>query len=197
MVIDGDWKIKVRTMKANGKHEGAKRELRKAKMSKCYEEASKRSKIFVDYCLAHYAYTEKDFELTNRYLKYIKNIFEEDDRNIKGMKLEYSNYLWMYTKVNHKHMTLDEICKNMTEIYEYYLSINEYSSAISAIANIYHYKGEGEKLLEKLEELLNCPKINDYSFINGFLNDCEDMSHNLYIRALELIDRYKVNIDIV
>lgn len=196
MVIDGAWKNKVRTMRANKEDEGAKRELLKAKMSG-YKNASLKNKIFVDYCLAHYSYMEKDFDLTNRYLQYIKSIFEEDIKNIEDMTLEYCNYLWMSTKINYKKMSLDDICKNMTQIYEYYLSIKEYSTAISAIANIYHYKGEGEKLLEKLEELLSCSKINDYSFISGFLNDCEDMNHNLYIRALELIDKYKIEIDVV
>ena len=32
MVIDGDWQNKVRMMRESGDNEGAKRELRKAKM---------------------------------------------------------------------------------------------------------------------------------------------------------------------
>lgn len=184
-------------MRANKDHEGAKRELRKAKLSVAYHKTTDKNKIFIDYCLAHHAYMEKDFELANKYLSCIKDIFDEDSRNIYDMNLEYCNYLWLNTNLNHKDMTLDDICFNMNEIYEYYFSIEKYDVAISAMANIYEYKGDGEKLLEKLDELLKCPHISDYNFIDSFLRSCDEMSHNLYIKALEIVNKYKFNIDVV
>lgn len=197
MIIDGDWKNKVRTMRANKDHEGAKRELRKAKMSDGYRNTTNKNKIFIDYCLAHYYYIENSFDLANRYLQYIKDIFDEDSRNIYDMNLEYCNYLWLNTNLNHKDMTLDDICFNMNQIYEYYFSIEKYDVAISAMANIYEYKGDGEKLLLKLDELLRCPQISDYNFIDSFLRSCDRMSHNLYIKAIDIVNKYKINIDVI
>lgn len=197
MVINGDWKNKVRTMRANKDHAGAKRELRKAKMSMGYRNATDKNKIFVDYCLAYYSYIEKDFDLANKYLSYIEDIFNKDFRNAYDMSLEYCNYLWLSTNLNHKKMSLDDICKNMSVIYEYYFSIEKYDIAISAMANIYEYKGDGEKLLEKLDELLRCPQISDYNFIDSFLRSCDNMSHNLYIKAMNIVNKYEINIDVV
>lgn len=196
MVINGAWKEKVRTMRANKNNEGAKRELLKAKMTG-YEKADLKNKIFVDYCLAHHAYTEKNFELANKYLMCIKSIFDEDVRNIEDMNLEYCNYLWLKVNNNYNKMQIDEIITDMTLVYNYYKSIEEEDKALSALENIFRFKGDHDKILESLERLMQCKEISDWNFVKSILNDCEEVSHSLYIKALGIVDKYKIYINVV
>lgn len=198
MVINGAWKEKVRTMRANKNNEGAKRELLKAKMTG-YEKADLKNKIFVDYCLAHHAYTEKNFELANKYLMCIKSIFDEDVRNIEDMNLEYCNYLWMQVSVNHNTMEIKDIVNNMTEVYNYYIKVDEKDIAISALINIFYFDGSHDRILDSLEQLMKCDKISDWNFVDSILKDCERISHNLYIRALKIVEGFSIgfNIDVV
>jgi len=196
MVINGAWKEKVRTMRANKNNEGAKRELLKAKMTG-YEKADLKNKIFVDYCLAHHAYTEKNFELANKYLMCIKSIFDEDVRNIEDMNLEYCNYLWLKVNNNYNKMQIDEIITDMTLVYNYYKSMEEEDKALSALENIFRFKGDHDKILESLERLMQCKEISDWNFVKSILNDCEEVSHSLYIKALGIVDKYKIYINVV
>lgn len=196
MVINGAWKEKVRTMRANKNNEGAKRELLKAKMTG-YEKADLKNKIFVDYCLAHHAYTEKNFELANKYLMCIKSIFDEDVRNIEDMNLEYCNYLWLKVNNNYNKMQIDEIITDMTLVYNYYKSMEEEDKALSALENIFRFKGDHDKILESLERLMQRKEISDWNFVKSILNDCEEVSHSLYIKALGIVDKYKIYINVV
>ena len=181
MIINGDWKNKVRTMRANGDNEGAKRELRKAKMM-CYDKIIRdKDKFFIDYCLAHHSYKEGNTFLANQYLDSIKNIFDEDIK-IQEMKLEYCNYLWLYVNTNYNNMNVNDIIDNMTEVFEYYNNVGEKDIALAALENIFRFKGEEDKILECLEELVNCDKVSDWNFIESILKDCEQVNHNLYIR---------------
>lgn len=197
MVIDGEWENKVRMMRENGDNEGAKRELRKAKMQEYHKLKNDNNKFFIDYCLAHHCYKEDNYDLANMYLKDIENIFNNDEQKISEMELKYCNYLWLKVNVNSETMTLDEITENMMYIYNYYLLLEKYDIAIRAMANIYSCKGDGEKLLEKLEEILQCQFISDVKSINSFLKDCDKLSHDLYIKALDIVNKYTINIDIV
>lgn len=197
MVIDGDWKNKVRVMRVNKDHEGAKRELRKAKMSGAYQNTTDRNKIFIDYCLAHHAYVEKDFDLANVYLNSLDMIFN----NGNGFELqkEYSNFLWLYVNVNHSNMKIDEIVSNMKKVYDYYISIEENDIAISALVNVFRFQSDEERILIGLFELMKCENISDWNFVESILDDCDKISHNLYIKALEIVNECNIhfNIDII
>lgn len=196
MFINGEWKNKVRTMRANGDNEGAKRELRKAKMSEGYIKANDKDKIFIDYCLAHYSYKEKDFEIANRYLSEIEFMFS-DTQKISEMNLEYCNFTWLYVNVNYNVMTIEKIIDNMTYVYNYYSEINEQDIAITALENIFRFDSNSEKVLECLEELMKCESISDLNFIDSILKDCDNISHNLYIKACGIVNKYKFNIDAI
>lgn len=200
MILNGDWKMRIRTMRSNGDNEGAKRELRKAKMV-WYDKLEEDSdKFFIDYCLAHYCYKEKDFDMANRYLDMINTIFK-DKFSKESMMKEYCNFLWLNVNVNYDKMTTNEVSDTMYFIAKYYSAVKEYSIAVGAIANIYSYKKDSDKLLEKFEEFLQCEKIDNYDFIESFLSDCGDISHSLYIQAINLYNKYKyaskINIDVV
>lgn len=199
MILNGDWKMRINTMRSNGDNEGAKRELRKAKMV-WYDKLDNSGKVYIDYRLAHYCYKEKDFEMANKYLDMMNTIFK-DEFNIDALKREYCKFLWLNVNINHQNMTVDEVSETMCFISKYYSAINEYSIAVGAIANIYSYKKDGDKLLEKFEEFLQCEKIDNYDFIESFLSDCGDISHSLYIQATNLYNKYKyaskINIDAV
>ena len=200
MILNGDWKMRVRTMRSNGDNEGAKRELRKAKMV-WYDKLEEDSdRFFIDYCLAHHCFKEKDFEMANKYLDMINIIFK-DKFSKESMMKEYCNFLWLNVNVNYDKMTTNEVSDTMYFIAKYYSAVKEYSIAVGAIANIYSYKKDGDKLLEKFEEFLECEKIDNYDFIESFLNDCGDISHSLYIQATNLYNKYKyaskINIDVV
>lgn len=195
MIINGEWKNKIRTMRANGDNKGAKRELRKAKMSG-YEKTTLKNKVFIDYCLAHYSYVENNYDLTNRYLSYIEDIFS-DERNREEMNLEYCNYLWLNVNNNYEKMNIDEIIKNMTLVYNYYSSINKNDIALTAMENIFRFEGKHDRILESLEKLIQCKELSDWNFVESILNDCEAISHSLYINALNIVNKYKINIYVV
>lgn len=199
MVIDGDWKNKVRTMRANKNHEGAKRELRKAKMSIGYRNTTDRNKIFIDYCLAHYAFVENDFDLANMYLNSLDTLFNDNDFKITDYQKEYCNYLWLYVNINYTNIEIDIIVSSMKKVYDYYISIEENDIAISALVNIFRFQGDEERILEGLSSLMKCDNISDWNFVDSILSDCDKISHNLYIKALEIVDEYNIhfNIDIV
>lgn len=194
MILSGDWKMRVRTMRSNGDNEGAKRELRKAKMI-WYDKLEEDSdKIFIDYCLAHYCFKENDFEMVNRYLDMINTIFE-DKYNIDCMKKEYCNFLWLNVNVNYEKMKSKDIVNDMYVAYKYYMSINEKDIAISALINVFVFTEKEEKILSSLRELLQC-NISDWNFVESILVNCEKINHSLYIKALELVNKYKININL-
>lgn len=197
MIINGEWKNKVRTMRTNGDNEGAKKELRKAKMSNAYQRTNDKNKIFIDYCLAHHSYIENNFELTNIYLNNIENIFNNDNQKIKDMNLEYCNFLWLYVNVNYNVIPIEKIVESMNYVYEYYLSIDENDIAISALVNIFRFQGNEDKILKGLESLLQCKNISDWNFVESILIDCENINHSLYIKAKNIVNNYNINIDIV
>ena len=188
----------MRTMRANGDNEGAKRELRKAKMSKAYKMTNDKNRFFIDYCLTHHSYTEGNIEMCKSYLRDVEGIFKNEDI-IESMKLEYCKYLWMNTNLNYKDMDIKDIVKDMTYVHDYYISIKEFDTAISALINIFYFEGSKERIIESLRKLLQCDKISDWTFIESILEGCEEINHDLYIKALELVNEYnvKINIDVV
>ena len=187
-MINGVWKNRVRFMSAKGDNEGAKRELLKAKMSS-YDNAKTKDKIFIDINLAYHSYNEKNSELANIYLSYIEKIFEEDERNIEDMTLEYCDYLWLDVNNNYNDMTTEKLIKKMIFIYDYYKRIDEDEEAIKAIKTIFDFKGESD---DTLDRLMKYEYIYDYSYRKKFLRDCDRLNHSLYIRIL---NKYKLNMD--
>ena len=184
-------------MRAIGDNSGAIKELRKAKMSNDYYNTSDKNKIFIDYCLAYHYYRDEQYELSNIYLSNICDKFNEDVKNREDMKLEYCNYLWLNVNVNYNSMDIESIVNNMTVVYNYYLDLKECDVAVSALENIFRFKGDSEKVLECLSELMKSKYISDWNFVDSILRDCSDISYNLYIKALNIVNSYKLKIDTV
>lgn len=178
-------KTDIRFKMAMKNHKDAKRDLMKIKMTK-YENLDEVDKVFVDYNLALYFSEEGNTSLSNVYLSDIESIFNKDELLKGEMAIEYCDFLWLKTYENQKTMSEEEVVSNVTYVYEYYKSIEEYGKAIGSIANIYLLRGHRQKILESLEELLTCD-INNEMFIEDILESCSNISYSLYIEALNLI----------
>ena len=195
MIINGDWKNKVRNMRANGDSEGAKKELRKAYLCEMNNLDLYTDKYFILFALAHLHYKENDKIMSNYYLS---ELFEISDSKIqKDFEEQYHNITWLNINVNHEDMDSKEIICCMTNAYNYYMALGVKDVALSALENIFFFEENEEKILESLDELLKCKKIRDFNFVTSILNDCEKLNHNLYIRALRIVNKYEVNIDVV
>jgi|GEM_PF-4232339 len=195
MIIDGAWKNKVRMMRANGDSEGAIRELRKFYIVNRSKLELYTDKYFVLFALAHLYYKKKDYNMSNYYLEELFRITTDDI--IRDFEKEYHNITWLNINVNHDRMACKEILNDMLNAYHYYNKLGEQDIALSALENIFYFEGNSDKILESLEALLQCEIISDWNFITSILDDCENMNHNLYIKALNIVSKYNININVV
>ena len=145
-------------------------------------------KVLIDYKMAYLEYIEGNKEGANLYFEILEDIFQ-DEYNRDSMELQYYKYKWLKVNNNKETLTNNEIIDEMTEIYEYYDRIGDEEMKKMAYGNIIKFKGDEEEFLNVLEYILTNKKLTK-NFLNSTLKDCADISHNLYIKALEIIKKY-------
>lgn len=145
-------------------------------------------KVLIDYKMAYLEYIEGNKEGANLYFEILEDIFQ-DEYNRDSMELQYYKYKWLKVNNNKETLTNNEIIDEMTEIYEYYDRIGDEEMKKMAYGNINKFKGDEEEFLNVLEYILTNKKLTK-NFLNSTLKDCADISHNLYIKALETIKKY-------
>lgn len=145
-------------------------------------------KVLIDYKMAYLEYIEGNKEGANLYFEILEDIFQ-DEYNRDSMELQYYKYKWLKVNNNKETLTNNEIIDEMTEIYEYYDRIGDEEMKKMAYGNIIKFKGDEEEFLNVLEYILTNKKLTK-NFLNSTLKDCADISHNLYIKALETIKKY-------
>lgn len=145
-------------------------------------------KVLIDYKMAYLEYIEGNKEGANLYFEILEDIFQ-DEYNRDSMELQYYKYKWLKVNNNRETLTNNEIIDEMTEIYEYYDRIGDEEMKKMAYGNIIKFKGDMEEFLNVLEYILTNKKLTK-NFLNSTLKDCADISHNLYIKALETIRKY-------
>lgn len=145
-------------------------------------------KVLIDYKMAYLEYIEGNKEGANLYFEILEDIFQ-DEYNRDSMELQYYKYKWLKVNNNKETLTNNEIIDEMTEIYEYYDRIGDEEMKNMAYGNIIKFKGDEEEFLNVLEYILTNKKLTK-NFLNSTLKDCADISHNLYIKALETIKKY-------
>lgn len=197
MVLSKKFKNKIMGMISNKNFDGVIRDLRKIHIMNINDLELDMDKYFVLYDLARAFYEKNNFEISNYYLKELKNIFNRN--NIGELQVAYHNYLWLNVNVNSKTMSAYDITKDMLKVYNYYDSIGMNDVAIAAIGNIFNFSGDGEKLLSVLDKLLKCPVISDWNFVHSALRNCKRIDEKYYIKAVELVKRYdtEFNIDVI
>lgn len=160
-----------------------------------YNKLNTTDKLFISYCLAFLMYKKNNQEIANSYLNEIREIFNHEDT--KDYRVEYHNFLWLNVNVNYKKMETNDVLRDMIEVYDYYKNLDMKDVAVSALTNIFVYKKEENEILYSLEELLKCPSISDYNFVKSILKDCENISSNLYIKALSIVERYNIKMEVI
>ncbi|MBS5307710.1 hypothetical protein [Clostridium sp.] len=196
MVIDGAWKNKVFRLWKEKKCDLAKEEVFKFRMRYYNKLERIEDKIFLDYRMAYHEYLDKNIELANVYFESLEHIFK-DDYVRESCEYEYYSYIWLYINNNEENLTDEYKIKEMIEIYNYYKSNSNDGVAITALQNISKLQGNQEKILENLKSLLDSEKIREWSLVESILKDCEKISSNLYIKALQIVNEYRININVV
>lgn len=196
MVIDGAWKNKVFRLWKEKKCDLAKEEVFKFRMRYYNELERIEDKIFLDYRMAYHEYLDKNIELANIYFGSLEHIFK-DDYVRESCEYEYYSYIWLYINNNEEKLTDEYKIKEMIKIYNYYKSNSNDGVAITALQNISKLQGNEEKILENLKSLLDGERIREWNLVESILKDCEKISSNLYIKALQIVNEYRININVV
>lgn len=194
MKLDGEWINKLDMMWVEKKFDELKSEIKKVRMEKYNYLELVEDKIFLDYKMAYHEYLDKNKELADLYLNNLDDFFK--DEYIKSTnELFYYKYKWLLVNNNKKTLDSDFLISEMIEIYKYFKVINDEATSIVALENIEDIKGNGLGILENINKLLESKYKKDWNLINSMVKDCDKISHDLYITALELVNEYKVNID--
>ena len=198
MIIDGAWEKKIFKLWEEKKYDLAKNEVFKFRM-RYYDKLERvEDKIFLDYRMAYHEYKGGNRDLANIYFKNLEDIFS--DEYVKdSCACSYYKYKWLYINNNESILTKEEIIDGMMEIVNYYSKNKDEKLMKMAYANIFKFKGDEKELLQSLKYVLDSNKYCKINFLNSILKDCEEINHNLYIKALDIINEYKENfiIDVV
>lgn len=190
MVIDGAWVKKIFRLWKDKKYEIAKEEVFKYRMRNYHKLKRIEDKVFLDYRMAHLEYILNNKDVANYYFKLLEEIFS-DSYNRSSMEYDYYRYKWLYINNNQDSLSNSYKIKEMIEIYNYYKTNGNNDSASSALENICKIKGDKDGMLINLENLLNSERIQEWNMVESVLKDCEKISHNLYIKALNIVNEYK------
>ena len=194
MLIEESWELKFKELWAKEKFTEAKKMVFELRMKK-YNKIEVEDKIILDYRMAYLEYLEGNRESSNMYLKILGNIFDEDYSR-KSNENYYYRYRWLYVNNNKDDIDKELLVNEMINIYRYYKEIKDEETALLALGNVAKIKGDNNLLIDNLEKLLIRGNISDWNLIKSIIKDCGKISHDLYITALELIDKYKFNIDL-
>lgn len=194
MLIEESWELKFKELWAKEKFTEAKKMVFELRMKK-YNKIEVEDKIILDYRMAYLEYLEGNRESSNMYLKILGNIFDEDYSR-KSNENYYYRYRWLYVNNNKDDIDKELLVNEMINIYRYYKEIKDEETALLALGNVAKIKRDNNLLIDNLEKLLIRGNISDWNLIKSIIKDCGKISHDLYITALELIDKYKFNIDL-
>ena len=192
MLIEESWELKFKELWAKEKFTEAKKMVFELRMKK-YNKIEVEDKIILDYRMAYLEYLEGNRESSNMYLKILGNIFDEDYSR-KSNENYYYRYRWLYVNNNKDDIDKELLVNEMINIYRYYKEIKDEETALLALGNVAKIKGDNNLLIDNLVKLLIRGNISDWNLIKSIIKDCGKISHDLYITALELIDKYKFNI---
>jgi hypothetical protein len=196
MVIDGAWEKKIFRLWRDREYDKAKREVFRYRLRN-YEKLKRiEDKVFLDYRMAHLEYILKNKEMANFYFKCLEDIFS-DKYNRESMEYDYYRYKWLYVNNNEDTLSNAEKINQMMEIYNYYKLNKRDDLAFTALENVSKIKGNEDEILINLENLLNEDKIQEWNLVESILEDCDKISHSLYIKALDIVNKYKININVV
>lgn len=196
MVISEKWIKKVFKLWEDEKKDEAKEEVFKFRMRYYHKLERIEDKIFLDYRMAFHEYIDKNTDLANIYFRYLEEIYK-DEYVMKSCEYDYYRYRWLYVNNNEKTLSDKEKIDEMIKIYNYYKIIERNDLAKASLENISKLKGNQEEILLNLESLLNERKNQENHLILSILKDCEDISHNLYIKALNIVNKYNINMQAV
>ena len=196
MVIDGAWMTKIKNLWIEEKYDLVKTEVFQYRMRNYNKLSRIEDKFLLDYRMAYLEYLYKNTEMANFYLDILKDIFKES-YNRESMEYDYYRYRWLYVNNNYENLSDSEKINEMIEIYNYYKSMKREDLATTALENIANIKGNEVEILNNLEKLLLTDKMTDLILIKSIIKDCDKISHSLYIKALDVVNKYKFNIDVV
>lgn len=196
MVLSEKWIKKVFNLWEDEKKDKVKEEIFQFRMRYYHKLERIEDKIFLDYRMGYLEYLSGNTDLANVYFGYLDEIYK-DDYVMKSCEYDYYRYRWLYVNNNKKTLSDKEKIDEMIKVYNYYKTIERNDLAKASLENISNLKGNQEEILSNLESLLNEKKIQENHLILSILKDCEDISHNLYIKALDIVNKYNINIQAV
>lgn len=196
MVLNGEFEKKIFTLWEENKKDLAKKELFKFRLRN-YERLERvQDKIFIDYRMAYLEYLDGNLDLASVYFASLKDIFDDSYTRI-SCEYDYYNYKWLYVNANENKMSKQEMINEMLEICKYYGEIGNHKMYKLAYGNIFRFEENEDKILDTLRYILESDNYLKINFLDSILNDCEKTSRSLYIKALSMVNEYRVNIDAV
>lgn len=195
MNLDGEWINKLDMMWVEKKFDELKSEIKKVRMEKYNYLELIEDKIFLDYKMAYLEYLDKNNDFANMYLDNLKDFFKDEYIKISNEN-SYYKYKWLLVNNNKGILNNEILISEMIQVYKYFKEIKDEATSIVALENIEDIKGNGLGILENINKLLKYKGKKDWNLINSMVKDCDKISHDLYITALELVNKYKLNIDL-
>ena len=196
MVLSEKWIKKAFKLWEDEKKDEAKEEVFKFRMRYYHKLERIEDKIFLDYRMAFHEYLDGNTDLANIYFGYLEETYK-DEYVMKSCEYDYYRYRWLYVNNNEKTLSEKEKTNEMLKICNYYNSIGNNKMFKVAYANIFTFEKDEDKVLEILEYIMMNDNYFKINFLNSILKDCEKISHNLYIKALDIVNKYNINIQVV
>lgn len=194
MKINRDWETKYMELWFNKKFTEAKRMVFELRMKE-YNKLIMQDKIILDYRMAYFEYLDNNTNMANMYLDILENIFSDEFQK-KANENYYYRYKWLYVNNNKGFIDNNILLNEMLQIYGYFKELKDEATTIVALENIADIKGDKFAMIENIEKLLKYKGKKDWNLIDSMVKDCDKISHDLYITALKLVNKYKLNIDL-
>lgn len=179
-----DDKNKIRMERRLGNVDKALKLLRSYRMQNYDKLYRIEDKAFIDVSIASiYNQMGDDY-------KDLSNYYNECVKKINGIETDGFNYsicMWLDVNLNHKAMSKEEIKRKMKKCYDYYMSVNEPSSAYSSLETAAFLTKDREGVLKCLGKIISLEHPSSYH-IDSILKDCERLGQDLYIEALSILN---------
>lgn len=178
MRVNSNIKSEIWMLEIEGKYDEIIKKLQKIKMIATEYDCID-TEIFVNHNMAKSYHKKGNKDFANHYLEYNKEIFK-DKQVFEDRRLDYYNYLWLYSDVNKEDISKEEYCKNFMEIYRYYNEINDYRFSDRAIKNIIFVDDKKERIIAFLKSVIDEYGRDDKA-TQDMVENCKRFDNQLYI----------------
>lgn len=146
-------------------------------------------KNFIDYSLARLNHFLGDKEMANKYLKQLEKTYSKKI-NISIDEETYYKTIWLDVNINKNIMSKEEIINKMSKVHRYYTEIGDITVSLCARETLAFLLNDKQMILQCLKEILKLDNDVIRVPLESILRDCDELNHNLYIEAIDIIEDY-------